>query len=114
MREYVGSATARGLRAETLDALVAPWLTDRGRPAFYRQIAQADQRHTDEVQPAYTQVAVPTLIVWGSADTWIRPGRGEVLAGLIPDARLRIIDGAGHLVQEDAPAELTARLLAFL
>lgn len=114
VREYIGSATARGLRSETLDALAAPWLTERGRPAFYRQIAQADQRHTDEVQPMYPKVAAPTLIVWGAEDTWIRPDRGEVLAGLIPSARLHVISGAGHLVQEDAPAELVAQLLAFL
>ncbi|HBF84893.1 MAG TPA: alpha/beta hydrolase, partial [Streptomyces sp.] len=31
-----------------------------------------------------------------------------------PDAELRLIDGAGHLVQEDAPAELTAALTRFL
>ena len=31
--------------------LTAPWLGDRGQAAFYRQIAQADQRYTDEIEP---------------------------------------------------------------
>jgi pimeloyl-ACP methyl ester carboxylesterase len=32
----------------------------------------------------------------------------------IPGARLEPIAGAGHLVEEDSPAELTAALLTFL
>jgi pimeloyl-ACP methyl ester carboxylesterase len=40
--------------------------------------------------------------------------KGEELAARIPGARLRVLAGAGHLVQEDAPAELTAALLRFL
>lgn len=42
------------------------------------------------------------------------PGQGAELADRIPDARFEPIAGAGHLVQEDAPAELTAILLDFL
>jgi pimeloyl-ACP methyl ester carboxylesterase len=114
VREYVRSASARPLAADTLDALVAPWLTERGQPAFYRQIAAADQRYTDEIQPRYGEIDIPMLVCWGTADTWIPVAQAHELVGLIPDARLRLIDGAGHLVQEDAPAELTAALVDFL
>jgi hypothetical protein len=34
-----------------------------GQTAFYRQIAQANQRYTDEIEPLYSQIGVPTLIV---------------------------------------------------
>ncbi|GAA4293364.1 alpha/beta fold hydrolase [Actinomadura luteofluorescens] len=114
VREYVTSASHRGLHPATLDALVAPWLGEAGQPAFYRQIAQADQRHTDEVQARYGELALPVLICWGAEDTWIPIEKGRELAGLVPGSRLRAIEGAGHLVQEDAPAELTAALLGFL
>lgn len=114
VREYVGSASSRGLHPAVLDQLVEPWLGDPGQGAFYRQIAQADQRYTDEVQQRYAEIAVPTLICWGQNDTWIPPERGRELAALIPGARLEPIAHAGHLVQEDAAAELTAVLIAFL
>ncbi|MGH3377388.1 MAG: alpha/beta fold hydrolase [Actinoallomurus sp.] len=114
VREYVSSASSSGLRPGVLDRLVAPWLGDAGQAAFYRQIAQADQLHTDEVQDRYGEVAVPTLVCWGEDDTWIPVAKGHELAARIPGARLEPIAGAGHLVQEDAPAELTAALLAFL
>lgn len=50
----------------------------------------------------------------GEDDEWIPVARGRELAARIPDARLFVLPGAGHLVQEDTPAELTAALLDFL
>ncbi|ANS62525.1 oxidoreductase [Streptomyces lincolnensis] len=114
VREYVSSASSPGLHPTVLDQLVRPWLGDPGQGAFYRQIAQADQRYTDEVQERYGEIAVPTLVCWGEDDTWIPVARGRELAARIPDARFEPIAGAGHLVQEDAPARLTALLLDFL
>ncbi|ONK11455.1 alpha/beta hydrolase [Streptomyces sp. MP131-18] len=114
VREYVGSASSPGLHPAVLDQLVRPWLGDPGQAAFYRQIAQADQLHTDEVQDRYGEIAVPALVCWGQDDTWIPAAKGRELADRIPGARLEPIAGAGHLVQEDAPAELTAVLAAFL
>jgi pimeloyl-ACP methyl ester carboxylesterase len=114
VREYVSSASHHGLHPDTLDALVGPWLGAAGQAAFYRQIAQADQRYTDEIQGRYGELALPVLICWGVEDTWIPAVKGRELAALVPGSRLHPVEGAGHLVQEDAPAELTAALLAFL
>lgn len=114
VRAYVSSAAHRELRAPTLDALVRPWLGERGQPAFYRQIAQAEERHTAEVEDGYGGLDQPTLVVWGREDTWLPLERGERLAAAVPGARLHPVEGAGHLVQEDAPAELVAALLDFL
>ena len=114
VREYVSSASGPGLHPATLDRLVLPWLEGEGQAAFYRQIAQADQRYTDEVEPRYTDITLPVLVCWGEDDTWIPVAKGEQLADVIPGARLRRIPRAGHLVQEDAPAELTAALMEFL
>jgi pimeloyl-ACP methyl ester carboxylesterase len=92
------------------DGLVSPWSGRVGQSAFYRQIAQADERHTDEIEPLYGRVAAPTLVVWGEDDRWIPAQRGRELARRIPGARLELLPAAGHLVQEDQPEEL-ARLL---
>ncbi|QCQ93443.1 alpha/beta fold hydrolase [Rhodococcus sp. SGAir0479] len=114
VREYVSSASSPGLHPAVLDRLVQPWLDDCGQAAFYRQIAQADQAYTDEVQNRYGDIGIPTLVCWGEDDSWIPEAKGRELAERIPGARFEVIPGAGHLVQEDAPAELTATLLAFL
>jgi pimeloyl-ACP methyl ester carboxylesterase len=111
VRAYVGTAETRPLDRDVEDALVSPWLGPVGQSAFYRQIAQADERHTEEIEPLYGRIAVPTLVVWGEHDPWIPVQRGRELARRIPGARLQLLPAAGHLVQEDEPEEL-ARLLA--
>ncbi|MEU9113710.1 alpha/beta fold hydrolase [Streptomyces sp. NPDC048483] len=112
--EYVSSASHQGLHPAVLERLVEPWCTQEGRPAFYRQIAQNDQRFTDEVEGRYGEIEVPVLVCWGAQDDWIPVARGHELASRVPGARLHVIEGAGHLVQEDAPAELAAALGDFL
>jgi pimeloyl-ACP methyl ester carboxylesterase len=114
VRAYVASASSTPLACDVLTALVAPWLGDAGQAAFYRQIAQADQRHTDEFEGRLGGIEIPVLVCWGTADAWISAAKGEELAARIPGAQLRWLDGAGHLAQEDAPAQLTAALADFL
>jgi pimeloyl-ACP methyl ester carboxylesterase len=103
---YIGTASHRGLTGDQLATLTAPWLTAAGQQAFYRQIAEADERFTDEVQDRYAEIAIPVTVIWGAQDTWIPVDRASRLAETIPGARLEIIEGGGHLVQYDAPAEL--------
>src|SRR5690625_117654 len=50
---YIHSASHRGLRDDEPAVLVEPWTSDDGQAAFYRQIAQADERFTDEIEPLY-------------------------------------------------------------
>ncbi len=111
---YVRGASARGLAAAAERMLVEPWLGERGRPAFYRQIAQADQRFTDEIEPRYPDLDLPVHVVWGTDDTWIPVDRAHRLTGLIPGAGLDLVPGAGHLIQLDAPERLTAILQRWL
>jgi pimeloyl-ACP methyl ester carboxylesterase len=114
VRAYITGAAHRPLRAADLDTLTAPWLGDRGQAAFYRQIAQADQRYTDEIEPRYPTLDLPVQVVWGTEDTWIPVDRAHRLAALIPGARLDLVPDAGHLIQLDAPEHLTAVLARWL
>jgi pimeloyl-ACP methyl ester carboxylesterase len=106
LEAYVGTAGHRGLTADQTRTVTGPWLAPEGQRAFYRQIAEADERHTDEIESRYPEITIPVSVIWGAEDTWIPVDRAHRLAELIPGARLEIIEGAGHLVQYDAPAEL--------
>ncbi|GAA2934844.1 alpha/beta hydrolase [Streptomyces enissocaesilis] len=114
VRAYISSASFQGLRPGAAEQLVAPWSDENGRAAFYRQIAQADQRHTDEIQELYPRISLPVMVCWGAEDTWIPMAKGHELAAAIPGARLTVIPDAGHLVPLDAPAVLASALLTFL
>lgn len=114
LRAYVGTAQPRRLDRDVEDALVSPWLGAVGQSAFYRQIAQADERDTDEIEPLLGQVAVPTAVIWGEEDRWIAVERGRELARRIPRAKLEVLRGAGHLAQLDEPEKVSGLLAAHL
>jgi pimeloyl-ACP methyl ester carboxylesterase len=108
---YLQGAAHRPLSQETLRIYTDPWTGDVGQAAFYRQIAQMDQRYTDEVQSRYGELTCPVSILWGEEDRWIPVERGEALASMIPQARFTRVAGAGHLMQEDAPENIVAAIL---
>lgn len=114
VRAYVKTAAFKPIDDATLDMIVAPWTDENGKSAFYRQIAQANSAHTDDVQPLYTQITSPTLILWGSEDTWIPLERGEALHDMIPGSTFRVIPDAGHLVIEEKPDQLIREIRSFL
>jgi pimeloyl-ACP methyl ester carboxylesterase len=111
---YISGAAYRPLANEDMRLYVEPWLSVQGQAAFYRQIAQMDQRYTDEIEPLYGEIRCPVSILWGSNDAWIPIERGRILAERIVGARLREIANAGHLMQDDAPEAIVAALLDFL
>jgi pimeloyl-ACP methyl ester carboxylesterase len=114
VRAYIAGAGHRPLRHEESDLLVTPWLGRDGQAAFYRQIAQADQRYTDDIEPLYPTLELPVSIVWGTEDAWIPVDRAYQLANLIPGSELHLVPEAGHLIQLDAPEKLTAILQRWL
>ena len=111
---YIQGAAHRPLGAEAMAGYVAPWLGGDGQPAFYRQIAQMDQRYTDEIEPLLGRMRCPVQLLWGEEDAWIPLQRGHALATRLGLDQPIIIPGAGHLVQEDAPEAIVAALLRFL
>ena len=55
-------------------------------------------------------IKVPTLVVWTSDDRVAPPRTGQVLASLIPGARLRVIGEGGHAPQLSEPERFNAVL----
>ena len=64
-----------------------------------------------EVLPAFE---APVLILRGRFDPILSMARARLLARLLPDARLEVVPGAGHFMQEDQPERVAASLRAFL
>jgi pimeloyl-ACP methyl ester carboxylesterase len=59
-------------------------------------------------------VATPSLVVWGSDDRIVPRECGERYAKSLRDARLSIVDGAGHLVAMEQPDALATLVTRFL
>jgi pimeloyl-ACP methyl ester carboxylesterase len=59
-------------------------------------------------------LAMPVLLIWGEADTWVATAQGEWLAATISGAEYVTIDKAGHLPMEEQPELFNRILLDFL
>ena len=69
-------------------------------------------------EPEYGQqlseVAVPTLILWGTEDHVVPLHNATTFHEMIPNAELHILDGIGHLPMEEAPSRTAMALEQFL
>jgi 3-oxoadipate enol-lactonase len=60
------------------------------------------------------RITQPTLVVQGTADQVVDPGNADVLAGLVPGARVRLFHGAGHLPYWEQPRRFVGVVTDFL
>jgi pimeloyl-ACP methyl ester carboxylesterase/putative sterol carrier protein len=60
------------------------------------------------------RISVPTLILWGREDRLVPVGLGHRLANTIPDSRLEVLPGVGHVPQFEHPEETRRLVLEFL
>jgi pimeloyl-ACP methyl ester carboxylesterase len=58
-------------------------------------------------------VRAPSLVVWGDRDRLVDPRLAPRLAAVLPDARVQVQEGIGHLAMLEAP-EPTARAVLAL
>ncbi len=111
---HLGTAVSRPLAPEALAAYLRPWRGADGQAAYFRKIDQWRDGDMAEVLDRLGEIAVPTLVVWGTADAWLPLEAGDRLAAAIPGAHRVDIPGAGHFAMEDEPVAVADALLRFL
>jgi pimeloyl-ACP methyl ester carboxylesterase len=82
----------------------------RARPLRILRAANELRAATDW-RETFGGIAAPTLLVWGARDRIVPPSVARELQQTMPDARLRLIERAGHVPMVDAPAEFAAAVL---
>ena len=124
------AALERDDRAGAAAAQARMWLADDAAPdvralteemilrSYELQLPVEDQVSVAWPEPAVRdrlgEIAVPALVVVGSADLPDMQLIADLLATTIPGARLETIAGAGHLTSLERPDELNRLLLDFL
>jgi 3-oxoadipate enol-lactonase len=71
-------------------------------------IREMDQR------PDLPAIAAPTLVIAAEGDPSTPPAHARTIAGLIPGARLEVLDRGAHLVNVEAPDVVNPLVLAHL
>ena len=113
--------------ADLADGMVAAMVGDDADPAglalardCIASTPDSTYRDTVLAMPGFDQraglprIAVPTLVLAGSRDQNAPPAGMERMAARIPGARYVLVEGAGHLVHLEQPAQFNAILQEFL
>jgi 3-oxoadipate enol-lactonase len=107
-----------GRRPEVVQELLDYRFTNPVPPAQYQAQVFAGAGmavlSSEEVSRRLAAIVVPVLILSGEHDKVVPPGNVELLARKLPDARIRILPGTGHIFPIEDPAGTVSILLEFL
>jgi pyruvate dehydrogenase E2 component (dihydrolipoamide acetyltransferase)/4,5:9,10-diseco-3-hydroxy-5,9,17-trioxoandrosta-1(10),2-diene-4-oate hydrolase len=102
-------------RKRVTDKLVneywAPMTLHDNRRANYLLERGLDWQLTERAMPT---TETPTLVLWGSEDKILAARQAERFGRLMPNARVRVLEGCGHALEYDCPVRVNDQMEAFL
>jgi pimeloyl-ACP methyl ester carboxylesterase len=85
------------------------------RDGWVVQRALASMREGgDFLEPAFSSITAPVLIVWGRQDALTPLSSGETMHALAPQSVLEVYAGCGHIAVETCSDRVAPRVIAFL
>src|SRR5918997_4894899 len=116
-------AVRRGLEAATSEAYrvkhpevferIVRWrIADSPSLSTYYEQMRAGARF--DLSRDVGSITSPTLVIHGAEDRYVPVANAAALAEAIPDAKLRVLDGAGHLVFIERFADVNREVVTFL
>ena len=72
-----------------------------------------DQIKADSVTERVTGLATPALIVWGAQDRVLHPGASEILHKAMPNSKVIVMPGVGHMPMLERPKQSAEDYLGF-
>ncbi|MBI3547018.1 MAG: alpha/beta fold hydrolase [Gammaproteobacteria bacterium] len=89
-----------------------------GLAAFPKMIPNCAQhpnaKAIDEIRRELETWDIPVSVIWPDGDMAWKPDEGARIAQMVPDGEFYLVRNAGHFLQEDAGAEVAARIVRFL
>jgi 3-oxoadipate enol-lactonase len=129
-RKVADILMARGMTLAQAREAILPYIYDAGTPPekieedliLRRRCFPSLQGYTAQLQgilawEGYSrigQITAPTLVLHGKSDALVPPGNGELIASLIPGAKLVLIEHASHLFLTDQTQVSRQEIMAFL
>lgn len=77
-------------------------------------IHRMEQTVLTDPRPLLPTIDAPVLLLWGELDRLIPVANAQDYLDLLPDGRRVVLDGLGHLPQEEAPQESLPPVAEFL
>jgi len=108
-----GSSKSDALK-QHINIYVQPWNDEIGKEVFLQQVRLLIPSYSNSVSTDLKTMGKPTLIVWGEKDAQIPLKFAQRLHREIPESRLVIVPGAGHMILFDAPDQVASALTDFV
>lgn len=84
-------------------------------PAFvWRAALDARWRAEGDFDGELARIKAPTLVIWGDRDARYSRSEQDTIAAAIPDSRLVVYPGAGHLLHLEEPGRTASDLTSFI
>jgi pimeloyl-ACP methyl ester carboxylesterase len=112
LREFTENALEPGVRPDLVDRILVH--RERTAQPFEAWAAQAAAGAGFDASGRLGELAAPTLVQHGDGDVVVDPRNGALLVELIPDARLSLYEGCGHLFFWQEPERFVRELEEFL
>ena len=115
VRRGLETATSEAYRARRPDEFeeIVRWrLADSPSLSAYYEQMRAGARF--DLSRDVGSITSPTLVIHGAEDRYVPAANAVALAEAIPDARLRVLDDAGHLVFIERFADVNREVVTFL
>ena len=101
-------------------ATLTPPLFERYRdmmlaPGVRRAIvARMGQHVLQPPEPMLARITAPTLLLWGDQDRMVPVANAQDYLRVLPDARLVVLPGIGHVPMEEVPGQVIDALREFI
>jgi pimeloyl-ACP methyl ester carboxylesterase len=98
---------------------VTPAMIDRYYELMLREgnrVATLERLQTPQLdsRDSLNTISIPTLIIWGAADTWIPVSHAQRFGEAIPESSVEIFANAGHVPMEEIPEQTLPVVQRFL
>jgi pimeloyl-ACP methyl ester carboxylesterase len=119
LRDPIPDRVAREFQLSTLnapfDAAMLEMMVRESRKVPARVWRAAfDGLLADSFCAGLPTLALPVLLLWGSADAFVPRADGDTLRSVLPAAQLQVYDGAGHALHWEQPARVVQDLQRFI
>lgn len=110
--EKIGELLAKAYGRPATDAEVAGYLTPLRQPGTALAIMNGYAAQWPATPTGASLDGVPTLILWGEKDEWVKPEVADRLQAALPSAQRITIAGAGHCPMETHVAQTLDAVLS--
>src|SRR5262245_14546351 len=99
---------------EEIEIYAAPLKTAAGKHAIVQSARQIVPPDIDTLPDRFKTIALPTLILWCDHDRIVPLEIGIKLRRTLPNSTLRLVEGCGHMPQEEQPKATLELLKGFI